>query len=215
MAESIGTAPRDLTVHVLYGIPCAGKSTTALALAHYRGIRTVLHTDYLRQIQRGYVPADRDPVLWKETHSAWELHGQPTDDAIVRGFLQHADAVAPAIALVAARIIADGFSAVIEGAHFHSGTIAVLRAAHPSITIDATLLAVDDVDALRRRIEQKENARARGGDAKNWRERMSVMLTIQNFLIGDARHKDIRVVTADELEDSWEPRRGRSTSTMS
>ena len=50
-----------MTLHVIYGIACAGKSTTALRYAGDNGIRTVISTDYLREVQRLYVPADRVP----------------------------------------------------------------------------------------------------------------------------------------------------------
>ena len=44
-------------MHVIYGIACAGKSTTALRLAANNGVRTIISTDYLREVQRLYVPA--------------------------------------------------------------------------------------------------------------------------------------------------------------
>jgi 2-phosphoglycerate kinase len=62
-----------MTLHVIYGIACAGKSTTALRLAADNGVRTIVSTDYLREVQRLYVPAAQSPVLAKVSHTAWEL----------------------------------------------------------------------------------------------------------------------------------------------
>ena len=91
-----------MTLHVIYGIACAGKSTTALRYAGDNGIRTVVSTDYLREIQRLYVPADRCPVLAKVSHTAWELSGDPTPEGVIAGFTRHAEAVFPAVEAVAA-----------------------------------------------------------------------------------------------------------------
>src|ERR1700735_3468548 len=85
-----------ITLHVIYGIACAGKSTTALRRAADNGIRAVISTDYLREVQRLYVPANRSPALAKVSHTAWELSGDPTPDGIIAGFSSHAEAVFPA-----------------------------------------------------------------------------------------------------------------------
>jgi Aldo/keto reductase family/Ham1 family len=93
-----------MTLHVIYRIACAGKSTTALQYADDNGIRTVISTDYLREVQRLYVPADQSPVLAKISHTAWELTGDPTPGGIVAGFTAHAGAVFPAVAAAAAKL---------------------------------------------------------------------------------------------------------------
>jgi 2-phosphoglycerate kinase len=45
-----------------------------------------LSTDYLREVQRLYVPADQCPVLAKVSHTAWELADDATPGGIVAGF---------------------------------------------------------------------------------------------------------------------------------
>ena len=87
-----------MTLHVIYGIACAGKSTTALQYASNNGIRTVISTDYLREVQRLYVPANESPALAKVSHTAWELTYDPTPSGIIAGFTSHAEAVFPAVA---------------------------------------------------------------------------------------------------------------------
>jgi 2-phosphoglycerate kinase len=93
-----------MTLHVIYGIACAGKSTTALRYASDNGIRTVISTDYLREVQRLSVPADQSPVLAKVSHTAWELAGDPAPGGIIAGFTSHAEAVFPAVAAVAVKL---------------------------------------------------------------------------------------------------------------
>ena len=192
---------RDLKLHILYGVPCVGKSTTAIALAHGAGIRTVVQTDYLREVQRLYVAQDDVPALRKVTHSAWELYGPPTRHNIVRGFVAHVEAVAPAVGTVVAKLTSDGLDAVIEGAHFYGPVIRDLQQANRGANIRATLLVTRTANELRCRITRKMDARADGAVDKLWRTRLPILLAIQRFLIADARTYGIPVRTAYEWRD--------------
>lgn len=193
-------APRNLVLHILYGIPCAGKSTAAIQLAYRRNIRTVIHTDYVREIQRGFTTPEQDPVLAKVTHNAWELYGSASRQNVVMGFLNHTEIVAAGIRMATRKLIRDGFDAVIEGAHFHSGIIEDLRTTNTDADVQATLLVVRTAKELHRRVREKESARAQGAERKRWRESIPAMLTIQEYLISDARDHGINVTTEDELE---------------
>src|SRR5215470_9991943 len=133
-------APCNVVLHIVYGIPCVGKSTAAIELARHRGISTVIHTDYIREVQRVFVSPKQAPALAKVTHTAWELRGCPTRRNIEAGFLDHLNDVAIDIRAVARKVINDGLDAVIEGAHFHSGIIEELRAANGNAEVRATLL---------------------------------------------------------------------------
>jgi len=191
----------NITIHVLYGIPCAGKSTAAVQLAYRRNIRTVIHTDYIREVQRGLTAPEQAPALAKVTHNAWELYGPPTRQNIVTGFLSHAEEVAVGIRVVARKLVSDGFDAVVEGSHFHSGIIEDLCVTNSYADIQATLLVVRTAEELRHRAADKEKGRAHGSERKRWQEHIPVMLTIQEYLISDARGHGIRIVAGDE----WRP----------
>jgi len=206
-------APRSVTVHVLYGIPCVGKSTTAVAFAYHQNIRTVIHTDYLREVQRHYVSPTQLPVLAKVTHSAWELHGQYTRDSVLAGFADHVAAVAPAIRTVVAKLVDDGFDAVIEGAHFDAGLIRDLQAANKDTDIQPTLLTVTAADEIRQRILRKGQERAGGVGRAEWTENLATMLTIQEHLISDAHTHGIRVTTAETWRTMWLPPTAAKCST--
>lgn len=137
---------RNVMLHIIYGVPCIGKSTAAIGFACHQQIRTVIHTDYVREVQRGFVPPEASPALAKVTHSAWELYGQPTPHNIVAGFVDHVAEIAVGIRLVVRKLVADGFDAVVEGAHFHSAVIEDLRIANAEANIQATLLVVETGD---------------------------------------------------------------------
>lgn len=178
-----------MTLHVIYGIACAGKSVTALRYAGDNGIRSVISTDYLREVQRLYVPADRCPALAKVSHTAWELSGDPTPEGIITGFTSHAEAVFPAVEAVAAKLARDGLDAVIEGSHFHGALITRLLQLDRDMTVRPVLLTVESLPQLLSHIADKERQRAPGSEPRNWQANATVLMTIQDFLISDAaRH---------------------------
>ncbi|HXL91981.1 MAG TPA: hypothetical protein VN969_23820 [Streptosporangiaceae bacterium] len=191
-----------VTLHVIYGIACAGKSTTALRYASDNGIRTVISTDYLREVQRLYVPADQSPVLAKVSHTAWKLSGDPTPGGIIAGFTSHADAVFPAVEAVAAKLARDGLDAVIEGSCFHGALITRLRQHPADAAVRPVLLTVESLPQLLDHITGKEQQRAPGSETRNWRANARVLMTIQDFLIADAaRHAIPRMRAAQPILD--------------
>ena len=193
----------ELTMHVVYGIPCVGKSTAAFTLAHHHGITTIVSTDYIREVQRKFGPPSE--ALAKVTHTAWELYGTPSQDNIEAGFNAHVNAVAPAVAAVFDKLVNDGMDAVIEGAHFHGDLIENLRDTHRDVDVRATLLVVESAAQLVRRIDDKERRRANGSAPKRWRENLAILLAIQEYLISDAHAHDIQPVATDEWIQSWTP----------
>jgi 2-phosphoglycerate kinase len=175
-----------MTMHVIYGIACAGKSTTALRLAADNGVRTIISTDYLREVQRLYVPAAQSTVLAKVSHTAWELSGDPTPGGIIAGFTSHAEAVFPAVEAVAAKLTRDGLDAVIEGSPFHGALITRLRQHCQDAAVRPVLVTVDSLPQLLDHITGKERQRAPGAEPRGWRANAGVLMTIQDFLISDA-----------------------------
>jgi 2-phosphoglycerate kinase len=197
---------RNVRLHIVYGVPCVGKSTAAIEFARHEGLHTVIHTDYVREVQRFFVSSQDVPVLARVSHTAWELFGQPTRHNVQAGFVAHAQAVAVGLVPVAKRLVNDGFDSIIEGVHFYSGIIDDLRAATGNADIDPTLLIVRTAEELRRRADKKEQRRTRGSDRKQWEESIPIMLTMQDYLISDARAHGIRVATVDDWRSLWNPR---------
>lgn len=54
-----------------------------------------ISTDYLREVQRVYVPAAQSLVLAKVSHTAWEISGDLTPGGIIAGFSSHAERFSP------------------------------------------------------------------------------------------------------------------------
>jgi 2-phosphoglycerate kinase len=185
-----------VTLHVFYGIPCAGKSVTAMRYAAENGLRTVISTDYLREVQRLYVPAAVSPVLAKVSHTAWELTGDCSPGGVTAGFTSHANAVFPAVAAVAVKLAADGLDAVIEGTHFHGALITRLRQHAGNVTVRPVLVAVGCLAELLEHIGEKERQRAPGAEPRNWRANAGLLMTIQDFLIADAASHAIPLLQA-------------------
>jgi 2-phosphoglycerate kinase len=192
-----------MRITVVHGVPCAGKSTSAIAYASRYGIRTVVHTDYLREVRRSHIAPTDCPALWRLTHDAWELFGAKTETTVLEGFTAHVASVAPAIMSAAGYMISDGFDAVIEGTHFDGRTIDKLRSRVGGVEVDDVLLTVDDEADLLRRIAAKQARRAPGSEDKQWAARVGVMLTIQDHLIATSRVRGGRIMTAAEWRRSW------------
>ena len=188
-------APADLALHVLYGIPCVGKSMTAIEFAHRNRIRTVIHTDYIREIQRSLTPACENPAITMTTHTAWRLFGLATRAGVVAGFKAHTDAVATGVLTVARKLAADGFDAVLEGTHFHAEIINRLRMIQGVERVEASLLIVGGMEELLRRIQAKETQRVPTAPPKQWRAHAPILLVIQDWLIADAQGHGIRIIT--------------------
>jgi 2-phosphoglycerate kinase len=192
-----------MRIIVVHGVPCVGKSTSAIANATRHGIRTVVHTDYLREVRRSHIGPAASPVLWRLTHDAWELHWAKTEANILAGFTAHVASVAPAIMSAAEYMLLDGFDAVIEGTHFDGRTIEELRSRVPSVDVDDVLLTVEGEDDLLRRIAAKEARRAPGAEDKQWAARLEVILTIQNHLVAMSRARGGTITTAAQWWESW------------
>jgi 2-phosphoglycerate kinase len=174
----------------------------ALRYAGENGIRTVISTDYLREVQRLYVPAVRSPVLEKVSHTAWQVTGDSSPSGITAGFTSHAEAIFPAVAAVAVKLARDGLDAIIEGSHFHGALIARLRQQVGNMTVLPVLVTVESLPQLLEHIDEKERQRASGAEPRNWRANARLLMAIQDFLISDAVSHAIPLIqTANPSRD--------------
>lgn len=183
-------------LYVFYGVACTGKSTMALRFAHEHAIRTIIHTDYVREVQRACVQQATGPLM-KVTHTAWELFGTHSSENIVKGFLAHVDAVAPALVAIARKLSQDGFDAILEGVHCYSQVLDQLRQVD-GLTVLPQLLIVPSEVRLLERIQHKEHERSRSGEAKSWKDHIPTLMIIQDFLMQDAHDHHIHIICPDE-----------------
>jgi 2-phosphoglycerate kinase len=178
-------------LYVFYGIACVGKSTMALHFAYKHAIRTIIHSDYIREVQRAYTQL---PALMKVTHNAWELFGKQSSENIVRGFIAHVDAVAPALMAIAHKLAKDGFDAIVEGVHCYSHVLDQL-AAIDDLVVLPRLLVVSSESVLLDHVQRKEEERS--GEAKDWKDHTPTLMRIQGFLIEDANRHHIPIICID------------------
>jgi 2-phosphoglycerate kinase len=176
---------------VFYGIACVGKSTIALRFAYDHAIRTIIHSDYIREVQRAYI---QPPALMKVTHTAWELFGTQSSENIIQGFIAHVNAVAPALVIIAQKLAKDGFDAIVEGVHCYSHVLDQL-AAISDLVVLPRLLVVSSEAVLLDHIQRKEEERS--GEAKAWKDRTPTLIRIQDFLIEDANLHHIPIMCTD------------------
>lgn len=184
-------------LHVFYGVACTGKSTLALRFAHDHSIRTIIHTDYVREVQRTFIQQFDESPLMKVTHNAWELFGEPSDEHIVRGFTTHVDAMLPALLAVVQKLSKDGFDAIMEGVHCY-GRVLDQFVHVGGLTVLPRLVVVTSEARLFDHIRCKEKERSRAGEPKAWKDHLRVILTIQDFLMQDAAQRHIQTIFPDE-----------------
>lgn len=178
-------------LYVFYGVACVGKSTMALRFACEHSIRTIIHSDYIREVQRAYT---QPPALMKVTHNAWELFGTRSSEHIIQGFIAHVDAVAPALVALAQKLAKDGFDAIAEGVHCYSHVLNQLTAIGGLVVLPQ-LLVVSSEAVLLDHIQHKEEERS--GEAKAWKDRIPTLIRIQDFLIEDANQHHIPIMCTD------------------
>lgn len=183
----------SVRLHFFYGVACTGKSTLALHVAQNQGIRTIIHTDYVREVQRLLVKPDQSHPLAKVTHTAWELFGEYSQANIIQGFTSHVHAVLPALLAVGQKLSGDGFDAIVEGVHCYSEVLGQFTHIG-GLMVLPNLLVVTNEARLLGHIQRKESARASSGERKSWKEHIQTLLIIQNFLLQDAIQHHIPII---------------------
>ncbi|KAK9866636.1 hypothetical protein WJX84_003345 [Apatococcus fuscideae] len=136
IACSIREQARSVTV-LLAGTSGTGKSTLASLLAARLGVTTVLSTDSIRHMMRGFTTESASPLLWASTYSAGDLvPSRDSDDAktkAVKGYKAQAAMVVGALDQLVGRCEARRESLVCEGVHLSIKHVVALMQRHPTI----------------------------------------------------------------------------------
>jgi len=184
---------KEPALYVFYGIACTGKSTRALQFAYEHAIRTIIHTDYVREVQRACMRQSERSPLMKVTHNAWELFGDPSTENIIKGFTQHVDAVTPALLAVAQKLAQDGFNAIVEGVHCYGEVLDQLAQVNGLIVLPRLLIATSETRLIAS-MHHKEKERSPTGEAKAWKSHVKILLVIQDFLLQEAIQRGIPII---------------------
>lgn len=186
-------------ITIIYGIPSVGKSSVAIKYAAKKRIKTVISTDYLREIQRLYSTKEKSPFLFTVSHKACDLLETIDIPLVVEGFQKHVDAVYPAIEAVIKKLSIDGYDAIVEGVHFDSRVFRKL--ASLDVIINPLLLAIESKGELEKRISFKLKDR-RGGEDKKWKDNIDRIMKIQEYLVRDAKDTHIETHTNMTIDET-------------
>jgi 2-phosphoglycerate kinase len=168
----------------------------ALHFAHEHAIRTIISTDYIREVQRACTKPSEGSPLMKVSHNAWELFGESSAENIVKGFRKHVDAVTPALLALVCKLSKDGFDAIIEGVHCYGDVLDQLTHVG-ELTMRPQLLVVANEARLLDHIQRKEEERSRASEPKAWKDHIKTIMIIQDFLLQDAIQHHIPIICID------------------
>lgn len=123
--------------------------------------------------------------------------GEPSPENSIQGFTQHVDAVTPALVAVARKLARDGFDAIVEGVHCY-GAVLDQFAQVRGLAVFPRLLIVASEAQLIAAIQRKEAERSSVGEAKTWQSHVHTLLTIQEFLLREARQRCIPIIEQEQ-----------------
>jgi 2-phosphoglycerate kinase len=202
----------------LAGAPGVGKSTIATRLAIRLGISRVVPSDAIREVLRTVVP---ESVL-RELHvSTYECAGGSHDLADLSSFRRQAEAVASACVAVAARLVTERRSVILEGAHLLPGEMRRQLASRAADAIVVELLlTVEEENSHRAQLSHRAG-REPGRDGRRHLEKLDVIRRIQRELrrlageSGVAEHdiahpEDLTQRIVDQVAREIEARQPRS-----
>ncbi|MBX3463689.1 MAG: hypothetical protein KF830_10985 [Planctomycetes bacterium] len=132
----------------LSGAPGVGKSTVATRLALRLGVQRVVPTDAIREVLRTVIPASVLPELHLAAYEA--ARTERRRDAADSAFVRQARAVGGALVAVADRMVREGRSVLIEGAHLLPGDVRDELRRRDSQAIVVELLCTMDDERLHR-----------------------------------------------------------------
>ncbi len=169
----------------------------ALRLACQQAICTIIHTDYVREVLRTCMQPSEGSPLMKVSHNAWELLGESSTENILKGFILHVDAVAPALLAIARKLSRDGLDAIMEGVHCYGAVLDQL-AQVDGLMVCPRLLVVSSEAGLLDHIQRKEAQRSAAGEAKVWKTHVKTLRSLQDFLLQEAIQRHIPLIYTEE-----------------
>jgi 2-phosphoglycerate kinase len=193
--------PEPLPALVLIGgAPGTGKSTIASQVAQRLGILRVISTDTVRQVLRGVIPAEDEPLLHVSSFDAGGLlvDGPAAAERTITGFWLQAEAVRSGLRSVVRRAADDRSPLVIEGVHLVPGV--PLGQPGDPLMVAEVMLALEGAAQHRAHFLRRE---ARTGDARpaqRYLDAFSAIRDLHDFLVGEAERAGTPVVEASDVD---------------
>ena len=189
---------------LIMGATGSGKSTVATEVAIRLGIVRTQSTDMLREVMRMMLPQRVVPALHTSTFKAWEVlpaYGRQrtaSDQAITDGYLAQADVVSLGCEAVLNRALRERVSFILEGIHIHPSLVEKLPQTSDAIMIPIMLAVLKPADLQERFTARGEQAPDRR--AERYQEHFNAIWQLQTFLLGEAEHWKVPIISNDEPE---------------
>ena len=191
----------DLPILVLIGgATGTGKSTVATEVAYRLGITRVTSTDFVRQTMRAFFSPDFMPSIHYssfEAGSALRSAEQEQVDPLLHGFLDQTRHVLVGVNASIERVLAEGWSMVLEGVHLVPG---MLPGPIENALVVQCVLSIENEQAHASHFWIRDLASDGMRSLDRYLERLSDIRYLQDYIVERAEREDVPVIANRERE---------------
>ncbi|MCF6281414.1 MAG: zeta toxin family protein [Candidatus Polarisedimenticolaceae bacterium] len=186
------------------GAPGCGKSTISTEVAHRLGIVRTQSTDMLREVMRMMIPKKLLPILYTSSFNAWKLlpleqkSDLDQESRITAGYRSQMELISVPSEGVIQRAIRERVSLILEGVHVHPSLIEKISG-NGDVIVVPVMLGVLKQDMLLKRLSGR-GKRVPGRGSQRYLENFEQIWTLQSFLLSEADHYGVPIVSNDEKE---------------
>jgi len=193
----------DLPILVLIGgATGTGKSTVATEVAYRLGITRVTSTDFVRQTMRAFFSPDFMPSIHYssfEAGTALRSAEQEEVDPLLHGFLDQTRHVLVGVNASIDRVLAEGWSMVLEGVHLVPG---MLPGPIEKALVVQCVLAIENEQAHASHFWIRDLASDGMRSLDRYLERLSDIRYLQDYIVERAEREDVPVIANREREEA-------------
>lgn len=177
------------------GATGTGKSTIATEAAHRLGITRVTSTDFIRQTMRAFFSREFMPSVHYSSFEAGlaltKAEEEETGDPRLLGFLDQTRNVLVGVEAALDRVLAEGWSMVLEGVHLVPGMIATERA--DAIVVQC-VVAISDEQVHRSNFWVRDHSTEGLRPLEKYLDGMHEIRLIQDAILERASRYDVPVI---------------------
>jgi len=194
----------DLPIVLLVGGGTGtGKSTLATEVAHRLGITRVTSTDFIRQTMRALFSRELMPSVHYSSFEAQlaltKAEEEEAGDPVLLGFLDQTRNVLVGVEAAIERVLAEGWSMVLEGVHLVPGMVRVEPA---QALVVQVVLAVTNEETHRAHFWVRDSATDGLRALDKYLAGMPEIRLIQDLILERARRFDVPVIENANLDDA-------------